>query len=63
MYEEKSMAHKIFLRWWLYTLKMKDYALFQEHLSWFSLVISQLVVVKVVINNEEAKSYITSVDF
>ena len=40
---EKSLVNKIYLKWQLYNLKMKDGASIQEHLSVFNFIVSKLV--------------------
>jgi hypothetical protein len=53
MYKEKSLIKKIFLRWQLYNLNMKDGGLVHEHLNEHNSLISKLMAVYIKIDPEE----------
>lgn len=53
LYEEKSLANKIYLRRQSYNLKIKDNASIYEHLNEFNILLNDLLGIDAKIDEEE----------
>ena len=56
LYEGKTLVNKIYLRWQLYNLKMKDGTSIQKHLGVFDFIMSKLAALDVKIDDEKKVS-------
>lgn len=56
-YEDKSLLNKIYLKWQLYNMKMKDKVLIYDHLNEFDALITDLQGIRVKIDKKNKQLY------